>query len=99
MQEDHVSMGWSAARKLRRSIDAFAQVLAIEIVTAARGLDLRHPLQPSPATAAVTAALRQFVPGPGPDRYLAPEIAATVDLVRSGAFVDAANAVLPEPLR
>ncbi|HSF26282.1 MAG TPA: histidine ammonia-lyase, partial [Actinomycetes bacterium] len=40
MQEDHVSMGWSAARKLRRSIDGLTRVLAIEILTAARGLDL-----------------------------------------------------------
>jgi histidine ammonia-lyase len=99
MQEDHVSMGWSAARKLRRGIEGFAQVLAIEVMTGARGLDLRNPLQPSPATGAVVDKLRQHVEGPGPDRYLAPEIAATVELVRSGALIDAANAVLPEPLR
>ena len=42
MQEDHVSMGWSSARKLRRSIDGLTRVLAIEILTAARGLDLRR---------------------------------------------------------
>lgn len=99
MQEDHNSMGWSSARKLRRSVDALAQVLAVEVMTAARGLDLRQPLQPAPATAAVIAVLRQRVPGPGPDRYLAPEIAATVELVRSGALVAAANRALPEPLR
>ncbi len=61
MQEDHVSMGWSAARKLRRSVDGLATVLAIEILTAARGLDLRSPLTPAPATAAVIAALRARV--------------------------------------
>jgi histidine ammonia-lyase len=98
MQEDHVSMGWSAARKLRRAVDGFATVLAIEILTAARGLELRAPLKPSPATAAVIAALRERVPGPGPDRYLSPEIAATTELVRSGALVEAANAVLEAPL-
>jgi len=98
MQEDHVSMGWSAARKLRRSIDGLAQVLAIEILTAARGLDLRAPLEPSPATGAVIAALREKVQGPGPDRHLSPEIEATVALVRSGALVDAANSALPTPL-
>jgi histidine ammonia-lyase len=98
MQEDHNSMGWSSARKLRRSVDGLAQVLAVEVMTAARGLDLRQPLQPAPATAAVIAALRQRVAGPGPDRYLAPEIAATVELVRSGALVAAANRALPEPL-
>src|SRR5665648_425618 len=55
MQEDHVSMGWSAARKLRRAVDGLTQVLAIEILTAARGIDLRAPLRPAPATAAVIA--------------------------------------------
>ncbi len=45
MQEDHVSMGWAAARKLRRGIDGLARVLAIEVLTAARALDLRAPLQ------------------------------------------------------
>ena len=41
MQEDHVSMGWSAARKLRRSVDGLTRVLAVEILTAARALDFR----------------------------------------------------------
>src|SRR5205085_5246796 len=58
MQEDHVSMGWAAGRKLRRSVDGLARVLAIEAMTAARALDFRAPLQPSPATAAVVQALR-----------------------------------------
>jgi histidine ammonia-lyase len=98
MQEDHVSMGWSSARKLRRAVDGLSRVLAIEILTAARGLDLRAPLTPSPATGAVVALLRQTIAGPGPDRHLAPEIEATVDLVRSGAVVAAANAALPTPL-
>ena len=99
MQEDHVSMGWSSARKLRRALDGLTRVLAIEILTAARALDLRLPLQPSPATGAVVDLLRQHVPGPGPDRHLAPEIEAAVDLVRSGAVVAAANSALPAPLR
>jgi len=92
MQEDHVSMGWNAARKLRRAIDGLARVLAIEILTAARGIDLRRPLRPGPATGAAIAALRQQVPGPGPDRYLAPEIEAAHLMVRSGALVAAAQA-------
>ncbi|MDT4893496.1 MAG: histidine ammonia-lyase [Pseudonocardiales bacterium] len=99
MQEDHVSMGWSAARKLRRSVDALTRVLAIELLTAARALDLRAPLRPGPATGAVVAALRSHVPGPGPDRYLAPEIEAAVAFVRTGAAVAAAGAALPEPLQ
>jgi histidine ammonia-lyase len=93
MQEDHVSMGWSAGRKLRRSVDALGRVLAAEILTAARALDMRAPLTPAPATAAVVAALRAEVEGPGPDRYLAPEIETAVGLVRSGALVAAAETV------
>jgi histidine ammonia-lyase len=91
-------MGWSSARKLRRSVDGLATVLAIEILTAARGLDLRRPLMPSPATGAVVAALRTRVAGPGPDRHLSPEIEAATELVRSGALLAAANSALPTPL-
>jgi histidine ammonia-lyase len=98
MQEDHVSMGWSAARKLRRSVDGLTRVVAIELLTAARALDLRAPLVPGPATGAVVAALRQLVPGPGPDRFLAPDIEAAVEFVRSGAAVAAANSALPASL-
>ncbi len=93
MQEDHVSMGWTGARKLRRAVDGLTRVIAIELMTAARALDLRAPLRPGPATGAVVAALRTRVPAPGPDRHLAPEIAAAVDLVRDGSVVAAAEAV------
>ena len=93
MQEDHVSMGWSAARKLRRSIDGLTRVIAIEVLTAARGIDLRAPLEPAPATGAVIAALRERVAGPGPDRYLSPEIEATTALVRDGELLAAAESV------
>jgi len=90
MQEDHVSMGWAAARKLRRSLDGLTRVLACEALSAARALDLREP-DPAPATGAVVAAIRTRVAGPGPDRFLAPEIEAAVELVRSGALVAAAR--------
>ena len=92
MQEDHVSMGWHSARKLRRAIDGLARVLAIEVVTAARALDLRAPLEPAAPTAAVRDAVRAAgVAGPGPDRHLAPEIQTVVDLVTSGALVTATD--------
>ncbi|WP_433239093.1 histidine ammonia-lyase [Streptosporangium sp. CA-135522] len=93
MQEDHVSMGWSAARKLRRSVDGLTRVLAVEILTAARALDLRAPHRPAPATGAVVTALRQTVSGPGPDRFLAPEIEAVVRLVADNTVVAAAESV------
>ncbi len=99
MQEDHVSMGWSAARKLRRSVDGLTRVLAIELLSAARALDLRRPLVPAAATGAVLAALRESVAGPGPDRFLSPEIEAAVEFVRSGRAVAAADSALETPLR
>ena len=85
MQEDHVSMGWSAARKLRQSVDNTRRVLAIELVAAARGLDLRAPLTPAPVTGAVVAALRETVAGPGTDRFLSPELMAAEAFLKASA--------------
>ena len=74
-------MGWHAARKLRQVVDNLRRIIAIELMTAARGIELRAPLQPAVRTAAVTADLRRTVPGHGPDRFLAPEIDAAVEFV------------------
>ncbi|MEO5609290.1 MAG: histidine ammonia-lyase [Ornithinibacter sp.] len=85
MQEDHVSMGWSAARKLRRSVDGLSRVLAVEVLTASRGIQLRAPLEPAPATGAVVAALvAAGASAPGTDRWLAPEIDTAHRLVTDG---------------
>ena len=65
MQEDHVSMGWGAARKLRTVVANLGRILAVELTCAARALDLRAPLEPGPGTAAARAAVRAVVPGPG----------------------------------
>ena len=89
MQEDHVSMGWGAARKLRRAIANLRRILAIELLCAGRALDLRAPLRPANGTGAALAALREHVPGPGPDRYASPEIAAADELVSSGRLLAA----------
>jgi histidine ammonia-lyase len=89
MQEDHVSMGWGAARKLRTSVDGLSRVLAIELLTAARALDFRAPLEPAAGTAAARALLRTRVEPAGPDRWLSPEIEAAHELVMSGAVVSA----------
>jgi histidine ammonia-lyase len=93
MQEDHVSMGWSGARKLRRSIDGLTRVLAVELLTAARGIQLRAPLKPSAATGAVIDALRETTAGPGTDRFMAPEIEEAVQLVATGGVVRAVETV------
>jgi histidine ammonia-lyase len=81
MQEDHVSMGWHAGRKLRQSVANLRRVLAIELMVAARALELRAPLQPAPATAALLAELRTTVAGVGADRVVANEIAAAEQLL------------------
>ncbi|HEY1419290.1 MAG TPA: histidine ammonia-lyase [Candidatus Dormibacteraeota bacterium] len=93
MQEDHVSMGWGAALKLRTVLANLTHILAVELVSAARAQDLRRPLEPAPATSAVRDALRRRVAGVGPDRVVAPDLAAAEDLIRSGAIVDAAASV------
>jgi histidine ammonia-lyase len=82
MQEDHVSMGWHAGRKLRKVVDNLRRVVAIELVTAARALDMRAPLKPAPITGALLAKLRKEVPGVGPDRFLAPELQAAERLLK-----------------
>lgn len=89
MQEDHVSMGWGAARKLRQSLANLARILAVELSVAGRAIELRAPLAPGPGTGAALGALRTRVPGPGADRFLSPELAAATDLVASGAIVAA----------
>ena len=94
MQEDHVSMGWHAARKLRTSVENLRRVLAIELLTAARAIDLRAPLSPSAGSAAAIAVLRESVEGPGPDRFLAPDIAEAEARLADGTLLAAVEAVV-----
>jgi histidine ammonia-lyase len=89
MQEDHVSMGWSAARKLRTAVTNLTHIIAIELVTASRAIELRAPLTPSPVSAKVINSLRKAVPGPGADRYLSPELMAASEFVASGKVMSA----------
>ncbi|MFF2845195.1 histidine ammonia-lyase [Streptomyces sp. NPDC058001] len=94
MQEDHVSMGWSAARKLRTSVAHLARILAVELYAATRAIELREGLTPAPASRAVIDAARAAgVQGPGPDRFLAPDLAAADTFVREGRVVEAAERV------
>ena len=93
MQEDHVSMGWGAARKLRRVLANLRCILAIEWVAAARGIELRAPLRPAAATSAAVSLLRTQVPGPGPDRWLSPELAAAEQMLADRRLVATVEAV------
>lgn len=93
MQEDHVSMGWGAARKLRTIVDNTARILAIELVVACQALDLRMPLQPGPTSASVLAAVRSEIPHLEADRTLAPELETATNLIVGGAVRAAAESV------
>ncbi|KIF76410.1 histidine ammonia-lyase [Streptomyces sp. 150FB] len=94
MQEDHVSMGWSAARKLRTAVDNLTRIVAVELYAATRAIELRTGLIPAPASAAAIGALRAAgVEGPGPDRFLAPDLAGADAFVRQGELVAAVEAV------
>ena len=89
-----MSMGWSAARKLRTALGNLARILAIELTCAAHGLDLRAPLQPGPGAAAALGAVRARIDGPGADRRIAPDLAAAEALVFDGAVQDAVEAAV-----
>ncbi|MFA7769070.1 MULTISPECIES: histidine ammonia-lyase [Streptomyces] len=94
MQEDHVSMGWSAARKLRTAVDNLTRIIAIELYAATRAIELRHGLTPAPASqAAIAAARAAGVQGPGPDRFLAPDLAAADEFIRTGGLLAAVEPV------
>ena len=84
-------MGWHAARKLRRSLEAGRDVLAIELMAGARALAMRAPLVGSPVTDAIAARINEASGGPGHDRWLSPEIGAVAALVRSGELLEIAR--------
>src|SRR3954447_17550113 len=94
LQEDHVSMGWSSARKLRTALRNLGRILAIELMCAARGLDLRAPLEPGKGSAAALGAVRERIAGPGDDRFVASELAEAEELVRDGVLLEAVEAAV-----
>ena len=88
MQEDHVSMGWHAARKLRHAVAGLEIVLAVEVLSAARALGFREPLAPGTGTSAALGAVRG-VGRPDGERELAADIEAIRALVACGGLVAA----------
>ena len=89
-QEDHVSMGATSALRLRDAIDRAEQVLAIEGLCAAQGLDFRAPLRPGAGVAFAHQRIRERVPHLGADRSPAPDIAAVRELVHAGDLLASA---------
>jgi histidine ammonia-lyase len=93
-QEDHVSLGWAAARNLRQILANLSRILAVECVCASHAIDLRAPLEPANGSRAVIDLLRSEVPGPGPDRYLTPDLEAAEAFVRNGKLLEAAESAV-----
>ncbi len=93
-QEDHVSMGMTAARHARACVTNAGVVVAIEVLAAAQGLDLRASLEPGAGSRAALAVVREVVPFLDEDRELRPDIDAVVELVRSGRLVQAAESAV-----
>lgn len=87
-QEDHVSMGWGAGRKLLSVIDNVRRVLAIEILCAVSGIEHRAPLRPASGTARLIELVRDEVPPLSGDRSTSVEIETVAELIASGAITD-----------
>ena len=88
-REDHVSMGATSALKLERGVDHVRSVLAIELLCAAQGRDLRAPLRPAPMLGKAHAAIRERVATLVTDRPLYRDIREVRALIDSGRLVDA----------
>jgi histidine ammonia-lyase len=98
MQEDHVSMGWAAARKLRTVLDNLTSLLAVELLAGVRGIQLRAPLEPSPAGRIALDAVTRFAGAPAPDVFLAPVLEQARALIARPSLrtaIEAALGVLP----
>ena len=95
LQEDHVSMGWGAVRKLRSAVANLRNVLAVELVAASRGVELRQP-KPAPGVSAASRAIRELIPGVGPDRWLAPELELAAGAIGDGRVVESVEAAVGE---
>jgi histidine ammonia-lyase len=85
-QEDHVSMATFAARRLQAMISNTANILGIELLAAAQGIEFLRPLQSSTALEQAHALLRQQIPAMAQDRFLAPDIEHAATLVRNGSL-------------
>lgn len=86
-QEDHVSMATFAARKLRSIAENVRQVIAIELLAGAQGIDFHRPMRSSLSLEGVHALIRQRIVAYDEDRYFAPDIASAAELVSSDMFL------------
>jgi histidine ammonia-lyase len=85
-KEDHVSMGMTSALKLRSIVDLAENLLAIELLAAAEGLEHRRPLKAGAGVERVFGALRKVAPALAQDRSLSGDIARVAEAIRRGDF-------------
>ncbi|HEY7564117.1 MAG TPA: histidine ammonia-lyase [Acidimicrobiia bacterium] len=85
-QEDHVSMGWGAGRKLGQILDNTTRVLAIEVMCATQGIEYRRPARPSAAIARIVAGVREVIPTLSADRVISGDIEAVARLIQDGSL-------------
>jgi histidine ammonia-lyase len=90
-KEDHVSMGMTSALKLRSIVDLAENLLAIELLVAAEGLDRRRPLKAGRGVERAYAAVRKVVPPLTHDRVLSGDIARVAGAIRQGDFDSGGN--------
>src|SRR5690606_4397956 len=91
-QEDHVSMGTTAARQCAMILDNARWVVAIEVINAAQALDFHRPLQPGPGVAAAVGSVREVVPPLDADRLLTGDMAAVRAMIIDRRLRDAVEA-------
>ncbi len=94
-QEDHVSMATFAARRLHTMLDNVADIVAIELLAAAQGIEFHRPTTSSPAIEDVMSAIRELSPVYEEDRSLSPDIRRVAATIDNGEFCHYAESVLP----
>lgn len=96
-QEDHVSMACHGARRLLAMTDNLAGIVGIEALTAAQGVEFRAPLKTGPELQRALETIRAASPTLGDDRFMAGDLEAAAELVRSGALnASVSEGILPE---
>lgn len=94
-QEDHVSMATFAARRLHPMLDNIADIVAIELLAAAQGIEFHQPQKSSAAIEKVIASLRKISPRYETDRSLSSDIRSVAATIDEGAFCNCAASILP----
>ena len=94
-QEDHVSMATFAARRLHDMLDNVVNIVAIELLAAAQGVEFHHPKKSSPAIEKIIGILREVSPPYKEDRSMSADYARVARLINDGVFCEHSSSILP----